>query len=100
MWAHLTDRVFPSGKSRDCATVRIEATPLGWRVTLTDLSIGYKISAESETLYSIWDGLEAALAADKAPWTPVAYGEAAQERRARERSRLEGTKNDLTGRPV
>lgn len=97
LWQHLADRQFPSGLSREGGYLRLELTRTGCRITLTDISIGYKIRAETEHAEDALAALERTLRLPRAPWEPITYGEAANERKSREKQRLTG--KALTGRP-
>jgi len=97
VWALLCDRKFPSGKSREGAVIRIFATTTGIEAILTDLSLGHKLSVRVEHIGDVLRGLETLLAGPKTPWIPLAYGEAAIERRTAEKEAMK--KLGSTGRP-
>jgi hypothetical protein len=97
LWALLTDRKFPSGRSREAATISIFMNREGAMVTIRDSSIGYQMRCQADTLQEAFGALEAALVSPIPPWMPLSYGEAFNERRSAEKEHLK--KLGSTGRP-
>jgi hypothetical protein len=83
LWRLLTQRVGAKGRAKQPATVRIEATPTGFRATLSDLTLSVALSVESEYIEGLWAALERGIRDAKAPWRELRHGERANAVKAR-----------------
>lgn len=83
LWRLLTQRVGAKGRAKQPATVRIEATPTGFRATLSDLTLSVALSVESEHIEGLWAALERGIRDPRAPWRELRHGERANAVKAR-----------------
>lgn len=77
LWQLLTQRVGLSGRSKQTASIRIEATPTGFRATLSDLTLSVALTVDFEHLNDAYDALERAIRNPAAPWRDLKHGERA-----------------------
>jgi hypothetical protein len=94
-YRYLTERETPGTKKREVPKTVIEATPIGWKATITDYTLSYKLAIEFSHLADFWATLENALAGKGGMWSEAQCGEAHKARKAEENLRLKDAPDPL-----
>lgn len=91
----LTDKELPGGKLREVPRITLEATPRGYKATMTDYLLSMKLVVEFLHIEQIFDALEAGFRNPKALWVEVKSGEGYKLRKEEERKRLAAQSDEL-----
>jgi hypothetical protein len=93
LWCMMARVFLPNGKSREPARLTIQLGPQGVDMTLTDVTLGYKLVASCDHLDECFRVLQEQICRPTARWLPLRYGEGYQTRKQEERKAIDTAKN-------